>query len=70
MVQRNNENSIAVIKTILTKYMHRSGVFETLGLIMVYLNKMSLNALVKLFDESKDIQAEEIELSVKGMHEL
>ena len=66
MIQRNNENSMAVIKQILVKYTHRSGVFETLNLMLAYLPKVSLPVLVKLFDDQNEAPAE-IETHIKNV---
>ena len=67
MIQRNNEAIIVLVKTILKNFTTRTGVFETLNLMMTYLNKVSLPTLVKLFDDQKK---EDIEPHLKGIVKL
>ena len=45
----------------MTKFTKRTGVFETLHLMLSYLTKVSLPMMVKLFDETKDIKLSDIE---------
>jgi uncharacterized membrane protein YheB (UPF0754 family) len=64
MIQRNNEAILVLLKTILKNFTTRTGVFETINLMVTYLNKVSLPALVKLFDDQK---REDIEPHLKGI---
>ena len=56
-----------MVKTILKKYTTRTGVFETINLMITYLNRVSLPTLVKLFDEQKK---QDIEPHLKGVIKL
>lgn len=67
MIQRNNEALQVLIKTILHKFTTRTGIFETLNLMITYLNKVSLTTLVKLFDEQK---TNDVEQHLKGVIKL
>ena len=56
-----------MVKTILKNYTTRTGVFETINLMITYLNRVSLPTLVKLFDEQKK---QDIEPHLKGVIKL
>jgi hypothetical protein len=56
-----------LVKTVLKNYTTRTGVFETINLMITYLNRVSLPTLVKLFDEQKK---QDIEPHLKGVIKL